>query len=512
MSKLHRLFEGRSSGVLMHISSLPTPWSCGDLGPGAYAFVDQLAAMGQRWWQMLPLNPVGRGNSPYMTISSFAAEPRFISLDLLVRDGLLKRTQLPPASHATDGPVAFTKAARLHETALRAALGGAEATRLLKGNAFRRFQRKQQAWLPDYALFRALCDHLGEEEWTAWPAELMRRDPAAMKTARCELAGEVVYHQFCQFLFERQWRELHRYCRARGVRLMGDLPIFVAHGSADVWSHPHLFLLDKQLCPRHVAGAPPDSFNADGQRWGNALYDWKAMQGDDFAWWIRRMRHLLDHFDAARLDHFIGYYQFWQVPADAPTARDGKWVKAAGDAFFAALQAELGSLPLIAEDLGKVKPAVRALRDKYELLGMRVLQFAFEGDRESVVHRPHNYTAASVVYTGTHDNDTALGWYRGLKRQARQGDVRAAGVRRRAEEYLGVRSDEVNWQMIRYAEFSTARIAIIPVQDLLGLGSSGRMNTPGKPTGCWTWRMPAHALTPRRMDEMRAITAQADRL
>ena len=512
MNHCHRLFKTRSSGVLLHLSSLPGPWSCGDLGPAAYAFADQLAAMGQRWWQMLPVNPVGRGNSAYMTISSFAGEPRFISLDQLVRDGLLTAEELPARSDRLDGPVAYTKAGRLHARALRAALAGAPAQALLKGSPFRHYQRKQAAWLPDYALFRAIRDHLGEEEWTDWPAPLMRREPAALAQMRERLAEEIRYHQFCQFLFHRQWRALRRYCRQRGIRLMGDLPIFVAHASADVWAHPELFLLDRKLTPRYVAGAPPDRFNADGQRWGNALYNWDAMRREGFAWWIRRIEHLLAHFDAARLDHFIGYYQFWQVPARATTAREGRWVKAAGDDFFAALLARLGPLPLIAEDLGKVKPAVRSLRDKYGLFGMRVLQFAFDGDKESVVHRPHNYTAESVVYTGTHDNDTAIGWYRGLKRQAGQGSVQAAGMRQRAEDYLGVPTAQVNWQMIRFAHFSPARIAIIPLQDILGLGSGGRMNTPGQPLGCWTWRLPRRGLTPRLIAQMRAITEEADRL
>ena len=511
MSEMHPLLARRSSGILLHISSLTGPWLCGDIGPAAHRFAGELAAMGQRWWQMLPLNPVGVGNSPYMTISSFAAEPRYISLEFLVRDGFLTDDDLPERSARQDGAVPYAKAGRLREGALRKAVASSAGQKLMKSAAFRAFREREQFWLSDYSLFRALRDQFREDDWTSWPEALARRNSEALAAAREALVDEVNYHEFCQYVFARQWRELRGVCRRHKVALMGDLPIFVAHGSADVWAHPELFMLDASLRPRCVAGAPPDSFNADGQRWGNALYDWGVMERDGFAWWVERIRHLLKRFDAARLDHFIGYYNFWQIPADEPTAKGGRWAKARGEAFFSSLWEQLGPLPLIAEDLGKVKAPVRALRDKYGLFGMRVLQFAFDGDEESVVHRPHNYTVESVVYTGTHDNDTAVGWLRRLKRGARQGDGLLGPMYQRASGYLGPAAEGVHWQMIRYALFSKANIAIVPVQDLLGLGSAGRMNSPGMARGCWRWRMPVDGLGEKEVATMGEITALADR-
>lgn len=470
----------RRSGVLLHPTSLPGPHGSGDFGPAAYHFVDWLVTAGQRAWQMLPLTPIGPGNSPYASVAAFAGSPLLVALEPLVD----KRWIAPiDAADAAELPVAridFERTVPFRMARLRAAAAG---FRQRAGSAdqaeFAAFCAGEAAWLNDYALFMALDAQYRSREiwcWTGWDAGHAQRDEKALDAARLQLADEVFFWCFVQWCFFSQWRTLKRYANERDIELVGDLPIFVAHHSADCWAHRHLFLLDPDGEPQVVAGVPPDYFSATGQRWGNPLYDWAAMERDGFAWWIARMRHELTRADRVRVDHFRGFAAYWEIAAGCPTAIDGRWVPAPGTALFAALRAALGEVPVIAEDLGVITPDVEALRDACGFPGMKVLQFAFGGDATHAF-LPHNFTANCVVYTGTHDNDTSAGWYATAPERER----------RYAEEYLNATGDELPGAMIRAACASVAQLAIYPMQDVLGLGSAHRMNTPGM-LDCWSWR------------------------
>ena len=468
----------RSAGVLLHVTSLPGPFGVGDLGPAAHRWVDALAAAGQSWWQVLPLNPPGKGDSPYQAYSAFAGNPLLVSPELLVKDGLLKRSEiaggdLPP------GPIDYAAAAVLKAGLLARAFErfAAKAAKPLLAE-FGRFRRARADWLDDYALYMALRDAHHDQPWLTWDAKLVRRDAAALAEARRAQSERIDRHAFDQFLFARQWQQLKAYAADRGVRTIGDVPIFVSGDSADVWSAPGLFLLDRQRRPTVVAGVPPDYFSKTGQRWGNPLYNWKAMAAQDFAWWVARLRALLEQTDLVRIDHFRGFAACWNVPAAEPTAVNGKWVKAPGQALMATLQRELGSLPFIAEDLGVITPDVEALRDGFCLPGMRVLQFAFGGGPENAF-LPHNYVRNAVAYTGTHDNDTTVGWFAALDGKQRK----------QATDYApGLAADPAG-ELTRLAWQSVADLAITPAQDVLRLGSEARMNTPGTSAGNWTWRL-----------------------
>ena len=469
----------RRAGLLLHVTSLPGPHGIGDLGPAAHAWVDALARAGQTFWQTLPLAPPGDGNSPYQAFSAFAGNPLLISPDLLVRDGLLRRNDLEPspAGPRVDfervGPSKWRLLALAWE---RFNSGG--ASRSLR-SAFDRFRREHASWLDDYGLFMALKDASGGAGWMHWSPELVRRDAAALRAARREQSEPIGRHAFAQFLFYRQLDDLRRHARSRGVKLIGDLPIFVSYDSADVWANPHLFLLDRHRRPTAVAGVPPDAFSETGQRWGNPLYDWAAMRREKYGWWVARLRAALGQADLVRFDHFRGFEAYWRVPASSPTAATGRWVKGPGRALFDALRDAIGDLPVIAEDLGVITPPVEELRDSLRLPGMRVLQFAF-GDDPQNPHLPHNHVPNSVAYTGTHDNDTTVGWFASLP----------ARERKRVRRYLPDVTDAKHaaWPMIRETWKSVAALAIAPVQDVLGLGSAARMNTPGTATGNWQWR------------------------
>lgn len=481
-------FNERTSGVLLHPTSLPGPHGVGDLGGAAHDFVEFLHRAGQRFWQMLPVCPPGGGNSPYDSASAFAGSPLLISLSRLHADGLLEAAEIAAPGRLTRAAsVRYASARRFRERRLRAAFARSENRHDVQA-AQREFAEQNRHWLEGYALFRALKQRLGPEPWTRWEPELRRREPAALERARRDLDAEYRYHVFVQYEFDRQWRELRSHAAERGLLLLGDIPMFVAHDAADVWQNQELFQLDESGERRVVAGVPPDYFSADGQRWGNPLYDWNALRSTGFSWWIERLRSSLSRFDALRLDHFIGFHRYWEIPAHAPSAREGRFVEVPGHEFFEAARAALGGLPFIAEDLGILTPEVERLRDHFELPGMRVLEFAFVD--ESRHYQPHRFTPNTVVYTGTHDNDTVMGWLNAGERAHDPSTAqRLRAERDRALAYAGSDGSEAHWDMIRICLASVANTAIFPVQDLLGLGTEARMNVPGTAEGNWEWRL-----------------------
>jgi 4-alpha-glucanotransferase len=497
----------RSSGVLLHLTSLPGPHGNGDLGAAARDFAERLAAMGQRWWQMLPVGPPGLGNSPYSARSALAGSPMLIDLDMLVEDGLLARQPSPPRfpSERTD----YAAATAFRAAELRRAF--ATFARRRKSRSFNSFRERAQSWLDDFALFSAIREATGTP-WLEWERDLRLRKPAALAKVRRDLAGEIELQIFQQWLFDVQWRSFKSHCNALGIGLIGDLPLFVSQDSADVWAHRDLFELDAEGRPTVVAGVPPDFFSKTGQRWGNPHYRWAALRKTGYAWWLDRFEHGLSRFDALRLDHFIGFWRTWHVPADAPTAEKGRWVKGPRDELFRILQERRGGdLPLIAEDLGLVIPEVKALRDRFGLPGMKLLQFAFGDDLQAHDFLPHNYPRRCVAYTGTHDNDTIVGWFfdrGGRERTARQTEAE----RRAALAYLGMSEPhDIHWHMIRCVHASVANLAIYPMQDLLGLGSEARMNRPGTDQGNWQWRMRDGAFSASVQQRLLEVTRIYDR-
>ena len=487
----------RRAGILLHPTSLPGPFGIGDVGPGAEAFLDWAVAAGISLWQVLPLTAAGEGNSPYTALSAFAANPLLISPERLVEDGLVPPAALAdlpafPAHRVDFAAVEAWKDALLRDAWDRFRREGDAALR----DRLRDFaaDHRHAVWLADWELYRALKDLHAGAPWYEWPAPLARRDAAALETARRELLVDTGFHRFVQFLFFSQWGKLRGAAARRGVRLLGDLPIYVAHDSADVWAHQELFDLDEKGQPRHVAGVPPDYFSPTGQRWGNPLYRWDRMAKNGYAWWIDRLRGSLELVDLVRVDHFRGFAAYWSVPAAAETALVGDWVDGPGIAFFNALRRGLGGLPIIAEDLGTITADVEALRDGLRLPGMKVLQFAF-GQINSP-HLPHRHDAQTVVYSGTHDNDTARGWYETAEEEERA----------LAREYLGLESAaDAAPMLIRAAFASVADTAVIPVQDILGLGSEGRMNRPGDSQENWAWRLPPGALTAAHAKELKRL-------
>jgi len=497
-----RVTGERRSGVLLHPTSLPGEGT-GDLGAHAYRFVDWLALAGQTLWQILPLVAVGESGSPYNGLSAFAGNVTLLSADLLVEDALLDEDEArAPAFDPARAD--FAGAARWKDGLLRRAHAAfrASASPGLRAG-FAEYRERQRGWLDDWTLFRALRDVHGAP-WTAWPEPLRRRDAGALAAASGELAGEIERHALAQFLFDRQWGELRRYAASRGIFVVGDIPIFVAHDSADVWAHPEIFALDEGGHPTVVSGVPPDYFSSTGQRWGNPLYRWDVLERQGYGWWTARFRRTLEMVDIARIDHFRGFESYWEVPADEATALHGRWMPGPGTRLFAAVERELGPLPLIAEDLGIITPEVERLRDELGFPGMRVLQFAFGQDDPENPHLPRNYPRECVAYTGTHDNNTALGWWH---------DEAGAGERAALAELAGdAHPAEVGWRMIEVVLGSRSDLAVIPLQDVLGLGSEGRMNTPGSVSGDWQWRFRDGSLTRERASRLREITARTGRL
>lgn len=497
---------GRWAGALLHPTSLPGRFGVGDLGPAAVAFLDWLARAGQSVWQVLPLGPVDIVGSPYGTTSAFAGNSHLISPERLVEDGLLTAELLEQAPRFAPERFDFEPVAAWKEALLRRSHDRFRTLPDSSDSAVRSeiegwiAAPEQQTWLPDWALFAALKVRHGGVPWPRWPEPLRRRDPAALEAARRELADEVALESFRQALFARQWGRIRSEAAARGIGILGDLPIYLSGDCADLWARPELFDLDADGNPTKVAGVPPDYFSEDGQLWGNPLYLWKRHAAEGFSWWIARLRVQLARHDFLRLDHFRGFQAFWELPAGAPNARDGRWVPGPGRALFDAARAALGRLPLVAEDLGYITPEVDELRRGLELPGMKVLQFAFGADGSD--HAPHRLTRDTVIYTGTHDNDTARGWFASLSR----------ADRRRALVYLGGTAKGVAWSMVRAAYSSVAQLAVVPVQDLLDLGSEARLNTPGVPSGNWTWRLVDGQLTGEladRVAELAAVTGRA---
>lgn len=489
----------RSAGILLHPSSLPGPFGVGDLGPEAFRWVETLAAAKQRWWQVLPLGPTGYGNSPYQSFSAFAGNVNLLSPELLVRDGLLPDGFFAGQSFP-GGRVDYDRVGAAKGAMVREAWGRFRAAAPHLRAAFDDYREKEKHWLADFALFTAVRDALGGAALHNWPADLRRRKPAAVAAVAKELAGEVAVHSFGQFLFDRQWAGLRAFARAKGVRVIGDAPIFVSGDSADVWAHPEQFLLNADGEASVVAGVPPDYFSEDGQLWGNPLYDWAAMERTGFAWWAARLRRQLAQVDVIRLDHFRGFAAAWHVPSGQTTAKVGEWVDGPREKLFRKLTVDLGELPLIAEDLGLITPDVHALRQALGFPGMRVLQFALGGPDNP--YWPHNYQPDTVAYTGTHDNDTTSGWWAGLSDEQR----------RTLGEYVGHTVGEPHWELIRLAWASVAVIAVAPLQDVLGLGREARMNVPGVAGGNWEWRFQPNQFPAGVIERLADWTARYNRV
>ncbi len=485
--------HSRRSGILLHPTSLPGPGGIGSLGAEARAFVDFLQAAGQSLWQILPLGPPACGNSPYSCFSAFAGNPLLISLETLVDEGDLTLDDLAPpmAGERVDFPaVEACKLDRLQRAAARF-FGGSGRGRM---EEFWHFC-DTTPWLHDYALFMALKAQFGGRGWTGWPAGIARRDPDQVEEYSCRLGTAIGERKYLQWQFHRQWSRLRRYANERGIAIIGDIPIFVAHDSADVWANRELFLLDENGAPRVMAGVPPDYFSSTGQLWGHPLYDWEVSAGSGHHWWIERFRWAFAQCDTLRIDHFRGFEAYWEVPAGEKTAVNGHWVAGPGDGLFHAVRSVLGELSIIAEDLGLITPEVEALRDRCGFPGMKVLQFAF-GSGPDNPYLPHNHLHNCVVYTGTHDNDTSPGWLAS----------RSGTERRHLLEYLPSVAVGGAWELVRAAQASVAESVIVPLQDLLGLGSDARMNLPGTPSGNWGWRCPPDALTEEAAHRMRELS------
>ncbi len=500
--------QDRAAGILLHVTSLPSPYGIGDLGPSARAFVDFLADARQKYWQILPLNPTSPacGNSPYSSLSALAGSTLLLSPDLLVEDGLLGRSALeetgPFAGSRVDFPAVQAHKEKLLDQAFRTfRRSGRGAARV----AFEEFCERQAAWLEDYCLFVAIRQRLDGRSWSRWPVELRDREAGALRTVRAERREELEREKFGQYLFARQWDALRAHCRARGVRVIGDLSIYVNFESADVWAHPELFRLGTDRRPEAVAGVPPDYFSATGQLWGNPIYRWDRLQATGFAWWIERIERNAQLFDALRIDHFRGLVAYWEVPAGEDTAVNGRWVAAPHEALFAALRARVPDFPVLAEDLGFITPDVQAVLDRLGVPGMKVLLFAFMDGSPRSPYLPHMYPRNCAVYTGTHDNNTARGWF---EREA------TPAQRRSLLRYLGrdVPAEEIAWALVRLAMLSVANTALLPMQDVLGLDERARMNRPGVANGNWEWRLSPHQLSPdvaAKLGELTELSGRA---
>ncbi len=496
----------RGSGILLHISSLPSPYGIGDLGPSARRFVDFLHQSGQTYWQVLPLNPTDTvyGNSPYSSYSAFAGNTLFISPEMLVEDGWLLQEDLSGALSGFPQENVNYAAVTEYKTELfppaylrfkRQAGEHKEYQEFCAANAF---------WLEDYAAFVAFKEHFAGKSWDTWPDGIRSRTPQAVNALCAQLSEAIARVKFLQYVFFKQWFALKHECRQKNIRLIGDIPIYVNYDSADVWANPKLFKLDETSRPRFVAGVPPDYFSETGQRWGNPLYDWEALRTSGYDWWVKRVRHNFDNFDLIRIDHFRGFVGYWQIPADEKTAVRGRWIPGPGDDFFRHLQKTFTQLPIIAEDLGIITPDVTDTMQKFDFPGMKVLLFAFAGDIKTHPYIPDNYPSHCVAYTGTHDNNTIQGW---LRHDATKGE------RENFFSYLGTkdRNGHVHWDLIGRIMKSQADIAVIPMQDILGLGGEARMNKPATTSGNWQWRLSQDALTPHLTEKLRHITEISQR-
>jgi len=482
--------DKRASGILLHVTSLPSPFGTGDLGPCAYRFADFLASAGQGFWQTLPLNPtcIESGNSPYASSSAFAGNPLLISPELLAFDGLLSEDEIRPAARFSEDRVEYARVidfkGRLFDVAYKRFAEGS-----FREDEYGEFCEVNRHWLDDYALFRALCEYFGAGDWTQWPAEIRDRDAEAIEAITDKLREGVEKEKFLQYIFFRQWTALKEYCLVRNIRIIGDIPIYVNFNSADVWRNPHIFKLDDEKKPLYVSGVPPDYFSETGQLWNDPVYDWNALKKSGYSWWMERMEHNLKLYDIIRIDHFRGLAAYWEIPRGETTAVNGRWAAGPGADFLEALAERFFRLPIIAEDLGTITPDVRELIDRFGLPGMKVLLFAFGDNLATNPYVPHNHVQNCVVYTGTHDNNTVLGWF---KNETSPED------RQRLWRYFGraIPEETLPWEMVRMAMMSVARLAVIPMQDILGLDADCRMNTPSTTEGNWEWRLRESQLTP----------------
>ena len=492
------LLNQRTSGVLLHPTSLPGPHGCGDFGPNAYYFVDWLQVAGQTLWQTLPLGPIGPGDSPYMGSSAFAGNPLFVAFEPLLEHGWISAASLKADFNAPK--IDYSQVVPWRLARLREAFAGFQQAALPEDQqALQAWLQAEVSWVDDYTLFMALDQAHSPALWPDWPAPLARREPAALAQARAQYAQEIAFWGFVQWQFDVQWKRLKGYANQKNIHLVGDLPIFIAHHSSDCWSRPDLYELDPQGNPNVIAGVPPDFFSETGQRWGNPLYNWKAMQADGYRWWIERVKRQLSLADVVRIDHFRGFVGYWEIPASEPTAVKGRWMPGPGYELFAAIEAALGKLPIIAEDLGVITPEVVALRQRAGFPGMRILQFAFSDDAANNF-LPHNYARDTVVYSGTHDNDTVKGWWADCTERERA----------YAGEYLHTDGHDVHWAMVRACAQSVANHALCQFQDVLGLDGSHRMNTPGT-VGCWTWRFQWEWVGSEAAERLAHITAASGR-
>ena len=497
------MINERASGILLHPTSLPGPYGIGDLGPNAYKWIDFLADTGTKYWQFLPLGPTGYGDSPYQCFSAFAGNPYLISPDILLDLGLIDKSDLDnvpdfPIEEVEFGSVIEWKTQLLDKVNKKVLASGIpeqlEAKYII-------FAQRNKDWLDEYTLFMAIKKSQGNKSWSEWSKPLKFREPKALSLAKNKLSAQINRHKFEQFLFHEQWKQLKHYAHERGIQLIGDMPFVVAFDSADAWSKPELFLMDDNLQPTLVAGVPPDAFGPKGQLWGNPLYYWPAHEAEHYAWWLKRFEATLELVDLVRIDHFRGFAAAWHVPFGMEDAVMGEWIPTPGEALFKTFQSKYPELPIIAEDLGYITPDVIALRDGFNLPGMRILQFAFDGDPENEF-LPHHYPVNSVVYTGTHDNETTKGWYR----QAEQKN------RLFFHKYLDNKDEDVAWSMMRAGFQSVSQLCIVPMQDLLSLDSSARMNNPGIAAGNWRWRMKPNAINQTLVNKFKDLNFTYSRL
>ncbi|MER3480085.1 MAG: 4-alpha-glucanotransferase [Meiothermus sp.] len=496
----------RSFGILLHPTSFPGRWGIGTLGQEARRFVDWLASAGARWWQVLPLGPTGYGDSPYQSFSAFAGNPYLIDPDALIQRGWLEPEEPPayPADKVDYGWLYLTR-----WDLLRRAYGGfVERGQPEDLEAFARYRQQEAAWLEDYALFMALKHSFGGLPWNQWTAPLRSREPAALEQARRDYADDLAFHAWTQWAFYQQWGALRDYAHAQGIRLIGDMPIFVAYDSSDVWAHPQYFYLDAEGLPTVVAGVPPDYFSETGQLWGNPLYRWEVMQAEGFAWWIHRIQKSLETCDLVRIDHFRGFEAYWEIPFGEPTAVKGQWVKAPGKELFQAVRAALGDAAIIAEDLGVITPEVEELRDSHGFPGMKILQFAFSDETNPFL--PHHYPESGnvIVYTGTHDNDTTIGWYKTAPKEELE------FMKEYLEEYgLKIeKPEDAPWVLAELGFRSNAKLVVLPLQDVLRLDTEARMNFPGTLGNNWSWRYGPDDLTPELARQLRALAEGSGRV
>ncbi len=494
------MIRRRGSGILLHITSLPSKFGIGDLGPAAYQFADFLSQTAQSFWQVLPLNPtdpISGGNSPYSSFSAFAGNKLLISPELLYREGFLEKSDLEEVTPFPPQRVNYPAVLEYKNQIFNKAF--AQFKKNECDFEFDKFCEESEEWLDDYALFIALKNHYHGKVWSDWPESLRDKQEEALNSVRQRLTREIEKEKFLQYIFFKQWTELKHYCNQNGIQIIGDVPFYISYDSADVWTNPELFKLDENKKPTHVAGVPPDYFSETGQLWGNPVYRWDAMQGTGYRWWIKRIEHNLKYFDFIRVDHFRGFAAYWEVPASETTAINGRWVNSPGIDFFKTLLRRFPNLPIIAEDLGVITPDVRELIHEFEFPGMRLLMFAFNQNLPNHPYAPHNHIENCVVYTGTHDNNTARGWF---EQDATEEE------KQWLFKYLGreITAEEVSDELVRLAMMSVANMVILPIQDVLGLGAEARMNRPSSTEGNWEWRLSAEQLNQEVIHKLREIT------